>query len=75
MVKDLKINRLHQQRRKAAIARGVGDNPARERKQDARTFYQQKSLKRFLWHIADAEQSGVDEFDQKSLFVVVRRGS
>src|SRR5450759_3634894 len=64
------IHRVEQQRREAAIAHGGGDDLAREREQQARTFDQHERVYAFLRHVLDAEYAGIFQFESENQFVV-----
>src|SRR5581483_1407034 len=55
------VDRIEQERRKAALAREVGDEAAQEREQQRRAVDQQKRLQRLLGHGGDFEQPGIGQ--------------
>ena len=63
------INRVEQQRREAAVAHDVGDNLARERKQQPGAFDHHHRMQTFLRNVLDAEHAGKCqiETEQQSL--------
>src|SRR3546814_18815939 len=62
----VEVDRLEQEGREAAVAHGVGDDAAREGEQDARRFGEEEGLKLVLGNVADAEQAGMFQLDDKA---------
>ena len=54
-------------RREAAVARGVGDDPAREREQQPRAFDQQQRLQAVRRDVGEREHAAIGQLDQEHL--------
>ena len=57
------IDRVEQQRREAAVDRGVGDDLAGEREQEARRLGEQEGLELLGGHVPEREQAGIEQLD------------
>src|SRR5262245_58591966 len=57
------IDWIEQQRREAPVADGVGENAARERKQDRRTIDEQDRLEQTLRNASQTEQPAIEQLD------------
>src|SRR5690606_26929180 len=64
------IDGIQHQGREAAIARGVSDDLACERKQQARAFYEKNGQHVFLRKSGNVEDAAIDEFHVEQHFLV-----
>lgn len=75
-VKGKEVDVVERQRREPAVAGHVGDDPAHEGEQHARTFDEQEWVQLILWHALYRKDTGVIQFQQEQRLVVgfVTRG-
>src|SRR5262245_57200271 len=57
------IDRIEQERREAPVADGVGENAAREGKQDRRAIDEQDRLEQILRNATQTEQATIEQLD------------
>ena len=77
-IKSAEIDRIEKQRRKAAFARHVGDEAAKEREDHRRAGDEKEWLERAFRHALDLQQAGIDgleHVDGAELFVAVALNS